>query len=147
MDLFSNVPTWQIFVVISLLLMISEVFAAGFVLFPIGLGFLLSAYFTTFSDSMTVHLLILAIAELIVIYVFTKFVRPKLKTEKFKTNVDSMLGKTVEVITTIPENSHGYIKLYGDEWSAIAEDHSKIEQGSQVEIVKLDGNKVIVKRI
>lgn len=147
MELLANAPTWQIFVSIGLLLMVAEVFASGFVLLPLGLGFLIAAFFTTFSESFTTHLLILAIAEFIVIFVFTKLIRPKLKTENYKTNMDSMVGKKVEVITEIPKVGHGYVKLYGDEWSAISENGEIMEVGSAAEIVELDGNKVIVKKI
>ena len=148
MEFLTNAPTWQIFISIGLVLLILEVFVSGFVLLPLGLGFILAAYFTSLVDSLNAQLIILAAFELVVIYLFTKYLKPKLNEgNNSSSNVDSMIGKEVLVIKEILPNEKGYIKLYGDEWAAVSDHNEEIPKGSKVQIIKTDGNKVIVKPI
>ena len=148
MELFTDVHIWQIFVVIGLILTISEIFIPGFVMLPLGLGFLIASVFVEFTDSHAMRFLILAGSELIVLGIFMKYVRPKfVGKETYKSNADSMIGKTASVIQEISADSSGYVKLYGDEWKAITKDESTIAVGKKVEILEIDGIKVIVKEI
>ena len=115
---------------------------------PLGLGFLIASVFVEFTDSHAMRFLILAGSELIVLGIFMKYVRPKfVGKETYKSNADSMIGKTASVIQEISADSSGYVKLYGDEWKAITKDESTIAVGKKVEILEIDGIKVIVKEI
>ena len=148
MDLFTNVEVWQIFVVVGLILSISEVFIPGFVMLPAGLGFLLASLFVSLTDSTAYQLFILACCEALVLAYFFKVIRPKFTSkDNYKSNADSMIGKTASVIQEIRGNNAGYVKLYGDEWRAISSDGSDYAVGESVEIQGIDGNKVIVKTI
>lgn len=71
----------------------------------------------------------------------------KLKIGKVKTNLDSLIGETGVVETTINNvNSEGYVKLKGQIWSARSTDDEVIEKDELVVVEEIKGVKLIVKR-
>lgn len=88
---------------------------------------------------------------LIVSIVCLVFTRPiaveKLKVGKSKTNLDSLIGETAKVETTINNfNNEGYVKLKGQIWSARSNDDEIIEKDEPVVVKEIKGVKLIVKR-
>jgi membrane protein implicated in regulation of membrane protease activity len=71
----------------------------------------------------------------------------KLKIGKEKTNLDSLIGETAKVESTIDNfNDKGYAKVRGQIWSARAVDDDIIEKNELVIIKEIKGVKLIVKR-
>jgi membrane protein implicated in regulation of membrane protease activity len=68
------------------------------------------------------------------------------KGDNFKSNTDSLVGKKYKLLKAINDDEKGSIKINDVEWTAVTEDDSTIEKGEMVEIVKIKGNKVIVKK-
>ena len=71
----------------------------------------------------------------------------KFKIGKEKTNVDSLIGKHALVTRTISKFEKGEVKLNGQFWSARAEDDSEVPQGSQCEVIRIEGVQAIVRPI
>ncbi len=69
-----------------------------------------------------------------------------LKNANFKTNVDALIGKKVRMIERTDFETLGAVKINDVVWSARAEKGETIEKGEIVEIVKVDVNKLIVKK-
>ncbi|MDA0872039.1 MAG: NfeD family protein [Firmicutes bacterium] len=86
---------------------------------------------------------------LVITIVLISFTRPYMlryfKTNQIKTNAQSVIGKTATVSEVILPNEIGAVKLRGQEWSAIAS--SKIEVGTEVRILEIEGVKLIVEAI
>ncbi len=86
---------------------------------------------------------------LVITIVLISFTRPYMlkyfKTNQIKTNAQSVIGKTATVSMVILPNEIGAVKLRGQEWSAIAS--SKIEVGTEVRILEIEGVKLIVEAI
>jgi membrane protein implicated in regulation of membrane protease activity len=71
----------------------------------------------------------------------------KLKVGKNKTNLDSLIGETAKVETTINNfNNVGYVNLRGQIWSARSIDDEVIEKDEPVVVKEIKGVKLIVKR-
>ena len=71
----------------------------------------------------------------------------KLNVGKAKTNLDSLIGETAKVETTINNfNNEGYVKTKGQIWSARSMDDEIIEKDELVVIIEIKGVKLIVKR-
>ncbi len=140
-----EITAWQAFAALGFLFIILEVFAPGFVLLPIGIACLLTIPEAILIDDWLAQLGFFGVNLITVFAIVIKVIRPKLKNKQFKTNIDSMVGQTVEVIEDIGPSKHGYVKLYGDQWQA----HSDLEiaTGSKAKILKIDGNKVIVGKL
>lgn len=63
------------------------------------------------------------------------------------TNVDRFIGQQVHLIKGISEGSWGEIKFNGLIYAAISVDNRAIETGELVEIVAIEGAKLIVRKI
>ena len=62
-----------------------------------------------------------------------------------KTNADTLIGKKVYMLTTASFGTLGSVKIFDVIWSAIPQDESEtIEEGTIVEIVAIQGNKLVV---
>lgn len=64
-----------------------------------------------------------------------------------KTNVEAEFGKTAVLITPITKSELGTIKIKGIVWTVTTADHSEIDAGETVQLVNIDGNKYIVKKL
>jgi membrane protein implicated in regulation of membrane protease activity len=86
--------------------------------------------------------LVISILSLIFLFPLAK---KKLKIGKEKTNIDGIIGKTGVVTKEIVFNQIGQIDISGVVWSAKSEED--IGVGQTVEVLKVEGNKVIVKHL
>lgn len=64
-----------------------------------------------------------------------------------KTNVDSLIGKHFRLLEETDFEHMGSVKVNDVTWTATSESGEKIEKGSLVEVVKIEGNKLIVKKV
>ena len=77
---------------------------------------------------------------------FRQMVMRKLNKTTERTNAETVIGKEVELLSDIKFNEAGTIKVNGVVWTAIAEnEHSEIPAGTTVTVLKIEGNKYIVK--
>lgn len=88
-----------------------------------------------------------ALVSLAVLFLFRGKIAERLRKNFVPTNVDSMIGKKVVLKETADaEKETGLFSLGDQEWMARAEDPDMIiEAGSQVEIVRIEGVKAIVR--
>ena len=67
------------------------------------------------------------------------------KDKKIETNAFSIIGKKGIVTQDInPTIGIGQIKIANEVWSAKTEDDSKIEKGTEITVIKIDGVKAVV---
>lgn len=64
-----------------------------------------------------------------------------------KTNTAELIGEKVKLLKGISEDELGEVKIHGVIWNAQAETDINIDAGEFVEIVKVQGNKMIIKKI
>ncbi|MCB0390534.1 MAG: NfeD family protein [Bdellovibrionales bacterium] len=141
------VSAWQFFAAFGLVFSLLEVFAPGFVLLPIGVASFLTVPIAYFFDDWLTQLGAMGLNLFIVFWLTNRFIRPNLKSDNFKTGVDSLIGNTAEVTELIKSNGTGYVKLYGDRWQAYSKGNDEFSIGERVKIVDVDGNKVVVSKI
>lgn len=110
-------------------------------------GGALVAFFAALLGADVVIQVILFLVVSIILLLFTRPVAIKyLNHNRTKTNVDSLIGKQAVVIEGI-ENLKGFgkVQVNGLEWTArTLEDYQSIEKDSIVNIVRVDGVKLIV---
>ena len=70
-----------------------------------------------------------------------------LRNSNAKTNLASIIGTRVRMIEMTDFDSVGTVKINGITWSAVGEKGETIESGEVVEIVKIAGNKLFVKKV
>lgn len=87
----------------------------------------------------------IVLSALLLIFVRSICRKLLLKNANTKTNVDSLVGRKLKLLKTITKDDMGEVKINGVIWSAVAEDDEIINAGSEVEILRVEGNKTIVK--
>ena len=68
-----------------------------------------------------------------------------LKNDKTKTNADGFVGNSYKLIEPIAKNTPGAVKINGVVWTAVSENGEEIAKDEVIVVVKIDGNKLIVK--
>lgn len=96
--------------------------------------------------------IIQAIVFIIVTVVVLIFLRPiaikYINNKAEKTNVDSLIGKKVKVLEDIDNvNVKGKVSINGMEWTARSAEGNIIKKDTLVEVMEIEGVKVIVKEV
>lgn len=139
-----TIENWHLLTLAGMGFMILEIVAPGFILMPIGLGFLVTALASLWISDDTTLLLVLGANVLICLFVVRRFFQRD-PNPPLATGADDMVGKRAVVTEAIAaDGQSGYVKLYGDTWRAIGPQGSTIAKGQTVTITAIDGNKVIV---
>lgn len=140
---------WTIWLIIAGTFAFLEIITTGFFVIWIGIAALLPmAYSIFFPEQYVTQVIIWAITSVILI-LLTKKLSDKIRPTSTPTNVYSVLGKRATVTQTINnDKAQGQVKVDGDIWSARADEIDNIiPEGSVVEILRIEGVKVIVKNI
>ena len=138
---------WQVWLIIAGLFFIAEMITVGFLVFWFGVGALLAMIVSFFTSNIIIQTTVFIVSSAILLLVTKPFVKKFVDVKTTKTNAFSIIGKKALVIKEINSHSVGQIKINGEVWSAEAENDETITEGSEVEIVKINGVKAIVKAV
>ena len=140
---------YQLWLVFAVLMFIIEVFTPGFVAACIGIGAVFggvaSALALDLTWQITGFITGLLLSFLIVRPLALKYLYKP--TRHTATNVDALIGKQGVVLQGIKKDSSGRVKVGGNDWMAVSRDGQEIPVQSRVEILTVEGAKVIVKKI
>lgn len=141
---------WLIWLIISGVFLIGEIFTVSFLLFWVGIGAFLALLTSLITDSILIQILVFTISTILMIIFMKPLVKKFFKeNNEIKSNTESLIGKNGIVIKEINNiESRGQIKVNGELWSAFSEDSTEvIEVGSTVCIEDIKGVKLKVKKI
>jgi membrane protein implicated in regulation of membrane protease activity len=142
-----QIDMWQIWILISLMLFVAEVFYPVFFFAALGFAALISMIFSFFLNK-EMQLLIFSISGLVVFFAVRPVILKHLyKSNTLKTNTDAMIGKIGIVIEDIGRDSqYGRIKLGDETWIAVSVGNTEIRKGDTVIVERIDGVKLYVKK-
>ena len=136
---------WYIWLIIAGIFLIFEIFTAGFLVFWLSIGALISMIVSFFTSNIAIQTAVFVVSSAILIFATKPFVKKFAKTKTVKTNAFSIVGQNGIVIKDIDSiNSKGQIKVDGEVWSAVGKNDINIEKGTEVEILEIKGVKAIV---
>ena len=139
---------WQFWLIVAGLFFVGEIFTLGFLIFWFGIGALFAMIVSFFTTNIIIQTTVFIITSTIFILATKPLVKKFVDVKKTNTNVFSIIGKKALVIKDIdPIHSSGQIKLNGEVWSAETENNEIIKEGSEVEVLKINGVKAIVKLV
>ena len=96
------------------------------------------------------NLIVQFIAFIVVAIILLVYTRPLarkiFKVGQNKTNVDALIGKTGVVTMPNVNGELGQAKLNGQIWTFKGQDHDRYEVGEEVEVLAIEGVKLIVKK-
>ena len=87
------------------------------------------------------------ISSALLIYFTKPLAKDFLHIGSEKTNVEAVIGLDGPVIKGIERYATGQVKINGQIWSALSEDGEPIEVGVKVQVVAVEGVKLIVKKL
>ncbi len=136
---------WQIWLVIAGVCLVIEIMTAGFLVFWLAIGALISMIVSLFTDSILIQTAVFVISSAILIFATKPFVKKFAKTKNVKTNAFSIIGQNGIVTKEIDSiNAKGQVKIDGETWSAVGKDDMDIPKGTEVEVLEIKGVKAVV---
>jgi membrane protein implicated in regulation of membrane protease activity len=138
----------MIWLVVAILLAILEAETQGMVSLWFSIGAVVTFFVALAGASVTAQFIVFVIVSGVMLYLLRPFAKHYLKIKPIKTNADRFVGGTGEVIQDIIYvKGGGQVKIQGQIWSAQSSDGSDIPLGSLVEVEKISGVKLIVKKV
>ena len=104
-------------------------------------------FLSIFIESILWQVIIFAVVSIILLVIATKYLVDRDKDVKYNTNLQGIISQKAIVTQTIEPYETGVAKLNGEEWTAMSKDETRIEAGKLVEVVAIEGVKLIVKEV
>lgn len=140
---------WQIWIVAAMALFIAELATPGFFTAAIGIGCLAAALAHWMGWGIEVQITALSTITIVVFLTLRPLFLKYLDSETgIKTNTEALIGKKGYVLEKIaPSGGRGRIIVGGEDWKAVSIDDGIIEERARVEVVAIDGTRLIVREI
>jgi len=141
---------WHIWMIIGIAFVIIEIFDPAFFFISLGVGAILTgllAFLPFIERSIPLQILAFAIFSFIAFLFMRKLGKKVLANPGSETNVSALIGKSGFITKAIEKHVPGDVKVGGEEWVAISHDGEGIELNAKVEILGIEGNKLIVKKM
>ena len=139
---------WQIWLIAAGVFLILEIFTMGFLVFWLSIGCLVAMFVSFVTDSLIIQTTVFVLSSGLLIFATKPLVKKFAEKDNKKTNVYSLVGKKAIVTEDIDwVSGNGQIRFDGQVWSARSTEKVNIAQGTEVEIVKIDGVKAFVKPV
>jgi membrane protein implicated in regulation of membrane protease activity len=145
-----EIAPWTIWMILGIICVIVEILDPAFFFLSLGIGCImtgLSALFPFIGNTISIQIGLFVIFSFIAFLLMKKIGKKVLQAAGSDTNVFALKNRTGHVTKAIPKEGKGYVKIGGEEWSAVSEDNSEIIQESKILVVDIDGNKLIVRKI
>ncbi len=136
-----------IWLVVAIVFAIGEAMTPSLTLIWFSIGALAVFILSSFIDSILVQIILFAIISITLLFIATKKIVKKDESYKYNTNLQGMIGKRGIVKSNILEDKTGIVVVDGEEWSAISINNDTINEKDIVEVIKIEGVKLIVKKI
>jgi membrane protein implicated in regulation of membrane protease activity len=145
---------WILWAVLGAVLIVAEIFTAGFVLFWFGIGALAAAFVALVGiDSLAIQFLVFAVVSISLTAAsrtfFVKYFSREQTGDSLKTGVDSLPGKVGTVVSSSRGAlREGAVKVFGSTWTAYpAEGEEPLEAGERVMVESVSGASIYVRRV
>ncbi len=137
--------SWMIWLIVAVLLLIVEMMTPGAFFFAcLGLGALLTALVSCFhAPQWSVWLSFIGSSVLFVLLA-RPIAKRYMEGDSRPSNVDELVGREGVVIEAIEPHKSGQVKIRGEIWRA--ESGEPIPQDALIEVLKVDGNHLLVKK-
>ena len=140
---------WIFWLIAAGIFFVIEIATVGFLIFWLGIGALLAMITSFFTDNLIIQTAVFVVSSALLIPLTKPFVDKITKSKKeVKTNSYSLINKKGIVTVDInPTQGTGLVKVNGETWSAKTEDESIIIKNTEVEVLAIDGVKLVVRPI
>ena len=130
---------------IAIIFAVAEGFTLGLTFIWFSGGALLAMIVSFLGFGLWVQVIAFLIGSSVMLIYTRPMAKKVLKIGATKTNVDSLIGKEGIVLKELQQFTLGHVRVKGQIWSAKPEDEESIPEGVKVEVVRIEGVKLIVK--
>jgi len=145
---------WIFWAILGAVLVVAEVFTSGFVLLWFGIGALAAGLAGFLGvNSIILQFLIFAIVSIALTAasrtIFVNYFSREKSGGDLKSGVESLPGKIGTVVSSSRGAMHeGAVKVFGSTWTAYADEGEEpLEAGDRVEVTRVQGASIYVRRI
>lgn len=137
---------WMLWLIFSVLLFLVEILTPGAFYFAcLGVGAALAALVSLAAVQWWVPWAVFLVGSVILLFVSRPLAHRLTRHAGLPSNVDALIGQRARVIEALdPTTERGAVRLGGEVWRAKASE--PIAADSWVEVVEVDGTRLIVKR-
>lgn len=142
-----NVTQLVLWLVAALILAVVELATVQLTAVWLAIGAVAAMAASSLGAPVWVQIAAFAVVSVVLLILTRPFVRRFLHMKEVRTNADRLIGKAARVTEAIDNlAARGAVVHSGVTWTARTAGDEKIEVGEEVEIVKIEGSKLIVKR-
>lgn len=136
-----------LWLVVLFLSIVIEIITVDLVTIWISVGsiFAIIAYLLNFN--LTIQIIVCLVVTVFCVVVTRPIAKKQLRGNIVHTNSDRLIGQHAVVYKKIESNGRGEVKIQGGIWTAVELDEQEIAEGEQVEVLAIDGVKLIVKKL
>lgn len=132
--------------ILFVILLVMEIVSLGLTTIWFAAGALVSCLAAILGANIYIQGTIFVAVSFVLFFVTRPIAVKYMQNHAIKTNVDEYIGKCVNVCIEIDNTKEcGEVIMNGEHWMARSSEHSVIPAGTRVEIVEVQGNKLIVK--
>ncbi|MGL5314186.1 MAG: NfeD family protein [Peptostreptococcaceae bacterium] len=135
-----------IWLAVAIAFAIGEFMTPTLTLVWFSIGAVILIFLSSVIESILIQIIIFALISTTLLVLATKKFVKEDKNYTYDTNLQAVLNKKALVKDTIPKNKSGLVILEGEEWTAISQNGEEIEKDETVEIIKIEGVKLIVRK-
>ena len=139
---------WSFWLIAAGIFFIIEIATVGFLIFWLGIGALFAMVASFITANIIAQTIVFVVTSCILIPL-TKPLADRFTGKKIiPTNTYSLINKRgIVTIDINPIEGSGQVKVNGEVWSAKSDDESKISKDTEIEVLAVDGVKLIVKPV
>lgn len=137
-----------IWLIIALVMIVIELITIGNLItiwFAIGAA---AAFITHLAfPNLILELIAFVTISCISLFAIRPLATKALRGNTVPTNADRIIGQQVTLETAVTETTWGTANIYGTVWSVTSFNHQPMAKGQRVEVIAIEGVKLIVKEI
>ena len=136
---------WSFWLIVAGIFLIMEIATEGFLIFWLGIGALLAMATSFITTNLVLQTVVFVVSSAILIPLTKPLTDKFINKKTVPTNTYSLIGKQGIVIADINSlEATGLVKVNGETWSAKSDSGEPISKDTQIEVLSIDGVKLIV---
>ncbi len=138
---------WEWFwVILSALLIVGEIFTAGFFILPFSIGAAFAAGVAWFGGGLVWQWAVFLVVSVGLLLPLKRFADSVTPESPIAVAGDRMIGKVGVVIEAVePHRIAGRVRVGSEEWRATADGEESIPVDTSIEVLRVDGTHVVVR--
>ena len=136
----------SIWLILFIILIVIEILTTGLVCIWFAIGALISFIFSYFTNNLVIEVPIFIISSIISLIITRPILKKYFSKNIIKTNVNKLIGETGIVLESVSKTNMGKIKVDGQIWSALNSEKGSIKENTEVEVLAIEGVKLIVRK-